>query len=85
VVVDPVNMAVCLFHDTLGVYTDCCTESSIKVCNYLSVMFFASLVAYIGLFVYIMNKNPWIKHHGLYINCFCFQMLVLLCKYLLLH
>ena len=56
----------------MGIYTDCCTDSSIKVCNYLSIMFFAGLAAYIALFVYIMNKNPWIKHHGLYLNVFCF-------------
>lgn len=79
-VVEAVDLQSCLFHDTLGIYTDCCTDSSIKVCNILSIMFFAALAGYIALFVYIMNKNPWIKQHGLYINVFSFQMLVLLCK-----
>ena len=77
---DPIDYGMCLFHDTLGTYTDCCTDSSLKVCNYLAIMFFASFVAYGGLFIYIMNKNPWIKHHGYYIQVFTFQMLVLLSK-----
>jgi hypothetical protein len=44
------------------------------------VMFFVCFFLYACLFGYIMNKNPWLKHHGLYINVFSFQMLVLLCK-----
>ena len=62
----------CLFHGTEHTYTDCCTDSSISVCNYLAVMFFTCFVGYAGVFTYIMNKNPWIKRHGLYLNVFSF-------------
>jgi len=47
----------CLFHNTISVYTDCCTESSMGVCNYLMMMFFACFIIYAGIFIYIMNKK----------------------------
>jgi len=43
-------------------------------------MFWVVFVAYAAIFAYIMNKNPWIRRHGLYINVFFFQMNVLVCK-----
>lgn len=70
----------CLFQGTLNTYSDCCTQSSSKICTYLSVMFFVCFVGYASIFVYIMNNNPWIKRHGLYINVFSFQMCVLISK-----
>jgi hypothetical protein len=54
---DPVNMTLCLFQGTNKTYTDCCTDSSIKVCNYLMVMFFCCFILYAGVFIYIMNKK----------------------------
>ena len=54
---EPVNMTLCLFHGTNKTYTDCCTDSSIKVCNYLMVMFFCCFILYAGIFIYIMNKK----------------------------
>lgn len=59
---------------------DCCTDSAIKTCDFLQITFWACFVLYAATFYYIVQKKPWIKHHGLYINVFAFQMLVLLCK-----
>jgi|LauGreDrversion4_2_1035121.scaffolds.fasta_scaffold187462_3 hypothetical protein len=77
---DSINTTLCLFPGTTQTYMDCCTDSAIKTCNFLQIMFWASFVLYAGLFYYIVGKKPWIKHHGLYINVFGFQMLVLFCK-----
>lgn len=74
------NYTQCVYPGTTKIYLDCCTDSSLSVCTIISVMFFITFVAYIGIFGYIVNKNPWIKRHGLYINTFFFQMNVLLCK-----
>ncbi len=79
-VANPIDYAQCLFKGTLNTYVDCCTDSSIKVCNYLMVMFFACFIVYLGTFIYIMNKKNWIKDQGLYVNVFTFQMCVLLCN-----
>ncbi len=54
---EPVDMTTCLFQGTTKIYTDCCTDSSIKVCNYLMVMFFCCFILYAGIFIYIMNKK----------------------------
>ena len=72
-----IDYGVCLFPGTSKIYIDCCTDSSYQVCTYLAVMFFTSFVGYAVILGYIMNKNPWIKRHGLYINVFIFQMNVL--------
>ena len=73
-------MTLCLFHGTNKTYTDCCTDSSIKVCNYLMVMFFCCFILYAGIFIYIMNKKQWMKEQGLYVQIFTFQMCVLLLR-----
>ena len=54
---EPVNMTMCLFPGTIKTYTDCCTDSSMKVCNYLMVLFFCCFIIYAGIFIYIMNKK----------------------------
>ncbi len=77
---DKVNTTMCLFHNTIQVYTDCCTKSSIGVCNMLTIMFFACFIVYACIFIYIMNKKTWLKEQGMYINVFSFQMCVLLRK-----
>ena len=77
---EKVNTTMCLFHNTINVYTDCCTESSVSVCNKLMIMFFACFLIYACIFVYIMNKKTWLKEQGMYINVFSFQMCVLLRK-----
>ena len=69
---EKVNDKMCLFPGTLHTYVDCCTESSLKVCSYLAVMFWACLVIYAGVFFYLMSKNPWVRTHGFYINVFSF-------------
>jgi hypothetical protein len=69
---DTVNTTVCLFKGTTQTYMDCCTESAIKTCNFLQIMFWACFVLYAATFYYIVQKKPWIKHHGLYINVFAF-------------
>ena len=81
----------CLFHNTFSVYTDCCTDSSIGVCNMLMIMFFVSFVIYAVIFIRINNKQNagnkatgagnWLQSQGMYLNVFTFQMLVLLCKW----
>eukprot|EP00347_Sterkiella_histriomuscorum_P009994 403339091 len=77
---EKVNYTQCIFPGTQKIYLDCCTDSSSKVCTYISVMFFVVFVAYVGLFGYILHKNPWIKRHGLYINVFFFQMNVIILR-----
>lgn len=67
-----INTTMCLFPGTTQTYMDCCTDSALKTCNFLEVMFFACFVIYGGLFYYIVTKKPWIKQHGLYINVFVF-------------
>lgn len=75
-----IDTKMCLYPGTAETYVDCCTDSSLKVCTYLSVMFWSCFVGYAALFIYIVNKNKWIKQHGLYLNVFFFQMFVLICK-----
>ncbi len=70
--VEVIDTKMCLFPGTEGVYTDCCTDSSLKVCTYIMVMFFACFIIYAGIFIYIMNKKQWIKEQGLYVNVFGF-------------
>jgi hypothetical protein len=82
--VEKINTTMCLFHNTINVYTDCCTESSVGVCTMLMIMFFACFIIYACIFVYIMNKKTWLKEQGMYINVFSFQMCVLLRKILYL-
>ena len=86
---EKVNTTMCLFHNTLSVYTDCCTESSIGVCDMLMIMFFVSFVIYAFVFIKINNKQNankevgggnWLLNQGMYLNVFSFQMMVLLCK-----
>lgn len=77
---EKVNTTMCLFHNTIQIYTDCCTESSIGVCNMLMIMFFACFLIYACIFIYIMNKKTWLREQGMYINVFSFQMCVLLRK-----
>lgn len=43
-------------------------------------MFFIGFVGYAGIFIYIMNNNPWLKRHGFYINLFSTQMCVIISK-----
>jgi hypothetical protein len=77
---DVVNTTMCLFKNTIQTYTDCCTDSSVHLCDYLMIMFFACFVIYAGIFIYITNKKTWLKDQGMYINVFSFQLCVLLCK-----
>lgn len=58
---EKINTTMCLFHNTINVYTDCCTESSVGVCTMLMIMFFACFIIYACIFVYIMNKKTWLK------------------------
>lgn len=75
------DYGVCLFAGSSSIYVDCCDHSSSQtVCTYLAVMFWVIFAAYLAIFAYIMNKNPWIRRQGLYINVFFFQMNVLVCK-----
>ena len=76
------NTTMCLFPGTDYVYIDCCTSSSIKLCNVLCAMFFVCLALYVAIIYYLVRKNPWIKRHGLYLNVFVFQLLVLLRNFL---
>lgn len=57
----PIDYTICIFPGTTNVYSDCCTGSSYKTCNYLAVMFWASFVGYASVFGYIITKNPWVK------------------------
>ena len=77
---EKVNMTICLFHNTINVYTDCCTESSIGVCTKLMVMCFACFLIYGCIIFYIMNKKTRLKEQGMYINVFSFQICVLLLR-----
>ncbi|CDW77045.1 UNKNOWN [Stylonychia lemnae] len=75
-----VNYTQCVFPGTSNIYVDCCTDSSYKICTIIAAMFFVVFAAYIVIFGYIVNKNPWIKRHGLYINVFVFQLMVIIMR-----